>query len=681
MDKYLGVVLDSRYEILEVIGTGGMAVVYKAKDRKLNRYVAVKILKDDSFMDEELRLRFRTESEAVAQLNHPNIVNIFDVNSTGDMEYIVMELIDGITLYQYMKQRGILPIKESLYFVAQILRALDHAHSRNIIHRDIKPQNMMLLRDGTLKVTDFGIAKIASRQRTLTQSAFGSVHYISPEQARGEQTDGRADIYSVSVMLYEMLTGKLPFEGESPLAIAIKHLNSEPIPPSKINPEIPPALEAIILKAMSASADRRYPSAMAMLDDIEEFKRNPGMVVMVESTFNEDESNCNTKKMDKLASMEYAEPQSAMQDLTPGEAVATADEGGMPMAGKKKLSNLFKNGMMMPVVAGVLTTIIFLAVAGVIFFSVFSAGNASSKQEVKLPNLTGMTFDAVQKLFRDTTEYSRLQLVKESERTDDTVPAGAIIEQKPVANTRVKANSTVNVIVSLGPQTVLVPDVSGQSSVDGINKLKKTFSDNGLYSLVYKEKHETSDTVAKGSIIRTEPATGEAVKEGDVIYVVISNGPDIKEIQMPNLIDLTLDTAETVLSENELTLGTTTEQYSDKPAGTVIVQSVTAGSMVKETSTIDLTISKGPEGSDNNGNNTDDQTLTTYEYTITLPTQHDPDPFTVSVKQDGQEVYNKQQSCSDGSIVVRLVGNKGTSAQVQVYIDDKIYINDVVKFT
>ena len=274
MDQYIGKMLDNRYEILELIGSGGMANVYKAKCHRLNRMVAVKILKNDLAENADFRRRFRDESLAVAQLSHANIVSVYDVSRSGDTEYIVMELVDGITLKQYMERRGKMDWREALHFITQIMRALSHAHSRGIIHRDIKPQNIMVLRDGSVKVTDFGIACLTSASQTLTQEALGSVHYISPEQARGDRIDARSDIYSAGVVLYEMLTGRLPFEGESAVSVAIQHLSSVPLAPREIDPDIPEALELICMKAMCANLEKRYPSADAMLEDLEKFRKN-----------------------------------------------------------------------------------------------------------------------------------------------------------------------------------------------------------------------------------------------------------------------------------------------------------------------------------------------------------------------------------------------------------------------
>ena len=277
-DKYVGRVLDNRYEILELIGTGGMALVYRARCHRLNRMVAIKILKEDLAGDDEFRRRFHTESQAVAMLSHPNIVAVYDVSRSGNVEYIVMELIEGITLKQYINRKGLLNWKEALHFATQVTKALSHAHSRGIIHRDIKPHNIMILKDGSVKVADFGIARLLSVQNTLTQEALGSVHYISPEQAKGGYVDARCDIYSVGVVMYEMLTSRLPFVGESAVSVAIQHISAIPLMPSDINPDIPIGLESITMRAMEPDLSLRFMSAEEMLHDLEEFRKNPGIL-------------------------------------------------------------------------------------------------------------------------------------------------------------------------------------------------------------------------------------------------------------------------------------------------------------------------------------------------------------------------------------------------------------------
>ena len=278
MDQYIGTLLDNRYEILEVIGTGGMAVVYKARCNRLNRLVAIKVLKQELSQDEEFRRRFHAESQAVAMLSHPNIVSVYDVSHSNNLDYIVMELIEGITLKQYLEQKGRLNWREALHFSTQIAKALEHAHSRGIIHRDIKPHNIMILKDGSVKVADFGIARISSAQNTLTREALGSVHYISPEQAKGGKVDYRSDLYSLGVVMYEMLTGRPPFDGDTPVSVAIQHINAKPVMPRELNPDIPEGFEQITMHAMAADISKRYPSATRMLADLEIFRKNPNVV-------------------------------------------------------------------------------------------------------------------------------------------------------------------------------------------------------------------------------------------------------------------------------------------------------------------------------------------------------------------------------------------------------------------
>ncbi len=675
MDKYLGTVLNNRYEILEIIGNGGMSVVYKARDLRLNRLVAIKILKDDAFADEELRTHFRTESEAVAQLNHPNIVNIFDVSSTSDVEYIVMELVDGITLHQYMKKRGILPMKEVIFFTTQILKALEHAHSRNIIHRDIKPQNMMLLRDGTLKVTDFGIARIASKQNTLTNSAFGSVHYISPEQARGEQTDGRTDIYSLGVILYEMLTGRLPFEGDSPLAVAMQHLNSEPMAPSRLNPEVPPAFEAITLKAMSVVPEKRYPTARAMLDDVEQFKRNPDMTVTEEPDAPENagedgEGGYETKKLPRLDNLVHVDP--AKQNKTDKTDKDEKGDSTVRIRKPDLMSRIFKGGVAGPVIAGVITTLLVVGLAAGALIWAFTRGTAATN--VTLPNIVGKTVEEAQAFLAADSRYANLRIIKDGER-NDPAPKGQIIEMKPKEGKVVRTTSTINVTISLGPVTVLLNDVSGRTSIEGTNALKTYLSANGLYGLTYQTKYETSDLVAKDVIIRTEPAAGSEVKEGDVIYLIVSSGPDIESVPMPDLLGLNVEVAKSLLADNKLTCEVEERYDISAPAGTVIGQSVAAKTMVEQTTVIKIIVSLGEEPT------VPDVTqppAALYVYPVGLPVA--AEPYSVVVQQDDTTVYTGTHDGSGTSQEINIVGVVGSKSVIKVYVNGNLYSTSEVEF-
>lgn len=403
MDQYIGKMLDNRYEILELIGSGGMANVYKAKCHRLNRMVAVKILKNDLAENADFRRRFRDESLAVAQLSHANIVSVYDVSRSGDTEYIVMELVDGITLKQYMERRGKMDWREALHFITQIMRALSHAHSRGIIHRDIKPQNIMVLRDGSVKVTDFGIACLASASQTLTQEALGSVHYISPEQARGDRTDARSDIYSAGVVLYEMLTGRLPFEGESAVSVAIQHLSSVPLAPREIDPDIPEALELICMKAMCANLEKRYPSADAMLEDLEKFRKNNSVDLgYIRADLEEPEDH---------------EPTQAI----PTAAIQAARKERTPAEEKKRDKKLIAI-----VVGGFAAA---LLVVFLLFKFVFSGiNNNPAAQSYKVPDVLGKTVEEAQQMEGIKGVF---QIEVAGSKADSNYQPGQIIEQDP----------------------------------------------------------------------------------------------------------------------------------------------------------------------------------------------------------------------------------------------------------
>ena len=398
MDPYIGKMLDNRYEILEKIGTGGMANVYKAKCHRLNRLVAVKILKNDLAQNEEFRRRFNAESQAVAQLSHPNIVSVYDVSRGGDTEYIVMELIDGITLKQYMEKRGQLNWRESLHFITQIMRGLSHAHSRGIVHRDIKPQNVMVLRDGSVKVADFGIACLENSAQTLTQEALGSVHYISPEQARGDRTDARSDVYSAGVVLYEMLTGRLPFEGDSAVSVAIQHLSSIPLAPREINKDIPEQLELICMKAMSADLDKRYASADAMIADLEAFRKNPGVSLDFElKDLRPDEEDEPTRPL-RTGSVHAA--------LEAEQAHRTASREREHRREYEEEDRSRSGGKRTVLIAAV--TVAALLLAALLFKNIFGSFGSQAPTEYIVPNVLGKTLEEAAALSEAGTLGNRL---------------------------------------------------------------------------------------------------------------------------------------------------------------------------------------------------------------------------------------------------------------------------------
>ena len=392
MDQYIGKMLDNRYEILECIGMGGMAVVYKTRDHRLNRLVAVKILKPELAQDAEFRRRFHDESQAVAMLSHANIVSVYDVSRSDGLDYIVMELVDGLTLKQYMQRRGTpLNWREAQHFITQIMRALSHAHSRGIIHRDIKPHNIMVLRDGSVKVTDFGIAQLASAaQNTMTQEAIGSVHYISPEQARGSHVDCRTDIYSAGVVLYEMLTGRLPFEGDTPMGVAIQHISAIPVPPRSLNPDVPQALEDITMKAMAPDANQRYSSADEMLDDLKEFRKNPDMEVsqpevvdeptMVVPITRNAAGDTGARRREPIREPDRRERRYREEEL---------DEYDEPPRGGSSV---------VPAVAAIVVILIFIGGMAFFLYNFMFKGMFEDKKEYQVPSLLGYTLEDLKKI-------------------------------------------------------------------------------------------------------------------------------------------------------------------------------------------------------------------------------------------------------------------------------------------
>ena len=465
MDQYIGKMLDNRYEILERIGTGGMAIVYKAKCHRLNRLVAIKILKSDLAQNEEFRRRFNAESQAVAQLSHPNIVSVYDVSRGGDMEYIVMELIDGITLKQYMEKRGQLNWRESLHFITQIMRGLSHAHSRGIIHRDIKPQNIMVLRDGSVKVADFGIACLADSAQTLTQEALGSVHYISPEQARGDRPDARSDIYSSGVVLYEMLTGRLPFEGESAVSVAIQHLSSIPLAPREINPDIPEQLELICMKAMAPDLEHRYQSADAMIADLEAFRKNPEVEMKFDlSDLRPEENDEPTRTIRTMPSHTVTIPVHQPERNYPRRERDEDEEPRRAGSGKR--------GVLVGAV-----TVAAVAVVIVLFKTILGSFAPAAVDQYQVPDLYNMTIEEAE---NDPRIEGVFEIQKAGSEFSTDVPEGHILRQDPKKDeTRKGSQLVIQVWVSAGEETGEVPDLENKSEQDArilLEKLNKEYN-------------------------------------------------------------------------------------------------------------------------------------------------------------------------------------------------------------
>ena len=583
MDQYIGKMLDNRYEILERIGTGGMAIVYKAKCHRLNRLVAIKILKSDLAQNEEFRRRFNAESQAVAQLSHPNIVSVYDVSRGGDMEYIVMELIDGITLKQYMEKRGQLNWRESLHFITQIMRGLSHAHSRGIIHRDIKPQNIMVLRDGSVKVADFGIACLADSAQTLTQEALGSVHYISPEQARGDRPDARSDIYSSGVVLYEMLTGRLPFEGESAVSVAIQHLSSIPLAPREINPDIPEQLELICMKAMAPDLEHRYQSADAMITDLEAFRKNPEVEMKFDlSDLRPEENDEPTRTIRTMPSHTVTIPVHQPERNYPHRE---RDEDEEP----RRAGN-GKRGVLVGAV-----TVAAVAVVIVLFKTILGSFAPAVVDQYQVPDLYNMTIEEAE---NDPRIEGVFEIQKAGSEFSADVPEGHILRQDPKKEeTRKGSQLVIQVWVSAGEETGEVPDLENKSEQDArilLEKLNKEYNLELTVEAPEKLK-QFSEEVTEGYVIKTEPAQGEILKKGDTVKLILSKGPDIKPVTVLPFVGMSIDSVLSQLESYKLTCDAADVEVvdSDKPGGTIVWQSPASGETVPEWTTIKFRVSAG----------------------------------------------------------------------------------------
>ncbi len=591
MDKYIGRLLDNRYEILEVIGTGGMAVVYKARCHRLNRLVAIKILKDDFLEDEEFRRRFHSESQAVAMLSHPNIVSIYDVSTSITADYIVMELIDGITLKQYMEKKGVLNWKETLHFAIQIAKALEHAHSKGIVHRDIKPHNVMVLKNGSVKVTDFGIARMMSKGNTLTKEALGSVHYISPEQAKGGRVDNRSDIYSLGVVMYEMMSGRPPYDGESPVAVAIQHINGGAAMPSTLNPNIPGGLEQIIMRAMAHEPGERYATATQMLGDMDEFRKDPGILF-----------DYNTPPLDEIIRINKPplvldpEPQQTTAEKTERKH---SEEHGTPRrrnntagktAGKPARRNPERTGERRSNAAtiAIIACSAVMVIAIVIFMVVLFSDGATTKPElVSVPNLVGMQYE-------ELPEYPDFNVKKDNQVYDETYPAGQIIDQTPVSGDQIEKNETVYVTVSLGPvpKVVKMPNVVKWE----LSQAERALNNLGM-NLNIVVDHEFNDEVPAESVIRSEPMAETELTAGQDIKLIVSKGMEMKTATMPDVVGSDLKSAKLTLNSQELNLEIVEEQVFDSvvPEGDVVRTEPEVGEQLVTGQTVTLYISQGPQ--------------------------------------------------------------------------------------
>lgn len=634
MENYVGKRLDGRYEIQEIIGVGGMAVVYKAYDNIDDRTVAVKILKEEFLANEEFRRRFKNESKAIAVLSHPNIVKVYDVSYGDKVQYIVMECVDGITLKEYIRQQGVINYKEAVFFVTQILRALQHAHDKGIVHRDIKPQNIMLLENGAIKVTDFGIARFSrSETRTMTDSTIGSVHYISPEQARGDITDDKADIYSVGVMLYEMLTGKLPFESDNTVSVAIMQLQQEPVKPRDINPSIPIGLEQIVLKAMQKNVNDRYQSAAEMLLDLEEFRRNPSI------QFEYDYSN--------------SEPTKYIPDLTSSiKNIETVD-----VDEEEENEPVVKNRTI-PILVGIITALI--VVLAVAFGLLFKFGYLTGNSKVKVPNFVGVIYDEEE--FKNKYPNYTFDV---TEKVDSEVSPNEIISQTPEKGTKIDPKKTkIELVIATNAELVEIPDdLIGTDYVTAVTRL------NGLGFNIKEKEVEQNDYpgIPAGTVVSINPKGGNKVSEGTTVTLEYVSYDETKEtlVIVPDVSNLDEASAKKVLTASGFTVSTKSE-YSDSVTKGYVISNTFKGSKIPSGSNVVITISKGKLV---------EQSI---DIGVTLP-KYDGHG-NVSATLDDTTVYSGTVTLDGTEVKVSVRGHEATSV-FKFFVDGKLIYKCNVNFT
>lgn len=630
MDQYIGKMLDDRYEILELIGSGGMANVYKARCHRLNRLVAIKILKSDLADNADFRRRFHDESQAVAQLSHANIVSVYDVSTNPDREYIVMELIDGITLKQYMERRGRMDWRESLHFITQIMRGLSHAHSRGIIHRDIKPQNIMVLRDGSVKVADFGIACLANQGQTLTQEALGSVHYISPEQARGDRIDARSDIYSAGVVLYEMLTGRLPFEGDSAVSVAIQHLSSVPLAPRDIDPSIPEPLELICMKAMNSDPNKRYASADAMIEDLEKFRRDPS----VDMDYIRQELTAPAADTEPTMPLPTAQVASAVKKHTGELRREREAEEEPPRRDKKSIA----------IIAGIFAAAVLLVV---LLFKLILGdfGPAGSNKSYPVPDIRGKTVEEAQEM-EGVKDIFLIEV--QGTRTTEEYQPGQIVEQDPAAGRTRKSNLVIQVYVAAEPEKVPMKDLVGME----YRQARVLLTDMGL-DLKITTETVSSDKYGADAVIETVPAADEPLVAGQTVILRVSTGPET--VTVPTFTGQDIANAVQNAQDLGLTVGEITyDTFSFAPQGQVIEQSIKPTSEVPGGTKISFTVS---------GQKNSDDATAARVVEFTMPSDMEG-MIKVEFEQDSVTLDSQYINASMGTVTYTFTGKAGTSSNV-----------------
>ena len=698
-----GVVLGGRYEIIGRIGAGGMSDVYKAKDRTLNRFVAVKVLKAEFSADATFVKKFRVEAQSAAGLSHPNIVGVYDVGQEKDIHYIVMELIQGITLKHYIERKGKLDIREALNIAIQVASGMGAAHANRIIHRDIKPQNIIMSRDGKVKVTDFGIAKAAD-STTVTTNAAGSVHYISPEQARGGYSDEKSDIYSLGITLYEMVTGKVPYDGETNISVALQHIQGQMVPPRQIDPSIPRSVEKIILKCTQKKPDLRYGSAKELIMDLRRALAEPdgnyvklgAGAATIGAAASEGVGDSTTVVMNE-EDLEKLRNASGMGGRTGQQSNGSRSPEAARRRRKQQEEDEYRkydrdnnddedDGDVNPaldktmMVFGIVGAIIIIVViffiigrAAGLFNGIGSTTSTRSSRETTslssemgtVPNCVGHTQEEAIQMLEDAGYNYRVQ-----EREDDEVEKGNVISQNPEADTRIEKGTTVTIYVSSGNESVKMPDVSDMTVEEATELLE------GM-GLTVKTKEEYDDEVEEGNIIRTSPAADETVKTGQTVTIYISRGPETKNVTVPSLSGYGTEYAEIVLNNNNLKLGNVTERSSsDVAAGLIIEQNPRAGTEVREDTSVDVVVSSGPA-------ETERPTQSTGTVAITLPqdprgTQagYDSGVITMDYVDENGNIHDLRVSYSfdantnySRDVVDYVSGPVGSSITVNAYVN------------
>lgn len=682
-----GRIIGNRYEIIEKVGSGGMATVYKARDTILNRYVAVKVLRDEFTTDEEFIKRFNTEAQSAARLTHPNIVSVFDVGQEYNIYYIVMELIQGKTLKQIILEEGALPWKWTVNIAIQICSALEMAHKNGIVHRDIKPHNIIITEDGIAKVTDFGIAKAVSNSTiTAFGTTIGSVHYFSPEHARGGYTDAKSDLYSLGVVMYEMITGKVPFDADTPVSVALKHMQEEPVEPIQLNSRVPVAVNQIILKAMKKDTGLRYGSATEMMKDLSMALKNPNGDFVEEKNTGDFTRVIPTISENIVSENKYRSNNNKKEDNT-----SRIEEPAKTGLAKYLEENPEKKPF---VIAGIVIAIILLC--GLIFVGSWKLTTkllgidspSVSQNVISLPEVTSISVDEAKKKLEE--QGIKYEIIEEY---SNDVEQGMVISQKPVAGTNydVQKNSPVKLTVSKGIKMVIMPKLKGLKYEEAVAELEKV-------ELKAEKVEEISQTVEEGYVIKQDDEEGKQINAGSTVKVYVSKGNGLEKVTVPSVVDIDVEEAKKSLTEKKLEVNITYAEDTSKSNGVVLKQSIDVGTVVEEGSSITITVNKiqelkegtinvyvksltgykepqtkTEETNKDDKNSKDDKTTKESTENKTTETAKVKN-VTVRINVDDEDVY-KQEVPENTELITHTIKAKGV-VNIRVYIDDVRYSNE-----